>query len=148
MPWHSQAVFRFHWHQKGNKHLSLMKLPAFPSADCSFSGLGHSLQQLLPPAKRTHPDCASTTACMAAQQTDSAKKQSTSKIQFPKVIYYNVAWIAVQAQRKNKQSRGWEQAAQGMARPSWHQCPQDRGLSSQNGAPRTGDRQHFDLGKW
>lgn len=41
MPWHWQRVFRFHRHQKGNKHLALIKLPIFPLADCSLPGLAH-----------------------------------------------------------------------------------------------------------
>lgn len=43
MPWHWQTIFGFHRHHKGNKPLALIKLPIFPLADCSFSGLGHTL---------------------------------------------------------------------------------------------------------
>lgn len=36
---------------------------------------------------------------------------------------------------KEKTVRGWEQAALGMGRSSWHHCPQGHGLSSQDAAP-------------
>jgi len=64
-----------------------------------------ALQQLLFPTSAPLLYCASTTICVAGRQTDSAEKQPRSKIQFPNVIYCEVAGTAVQAQRK-KQSEG------------------------------------------
>lgn len=105
MPWHWQTVFRFHRHQRGNKHLALIKLPIFPLADCSLPGLRHIFCSSCSfPTHTLLPHRASTTLCMAGQQTDSAENLPGSKIQFPNVIYHKVAWTAVQAQRETKNS--------------------------------------------
>lgn len=101
MPWHWQTVFRFHRHQKGNKHLALIKLSIFPLADCSLPGLRHIFCSSCSfPTHTLLPHCASTTLCVAGQQTDSAENLPGSKIQFPNVIYHKVAWTALQAQRE------------------------------------------------
>lgn len=42
MPCHWQTIFRFHRHQKGNKHLAMIKLPILPLARI-FSGLEHTV---------------------------------------------------------------------------------------------------------
>lgn len=76
------------------------------------------------------PHRASTTLCMAGQQTDSAENLPGSKIQFLNVIYHKAAWTAVWAQRE-KPVRGWEHAALGMGSPSWSHCHQGHALSSQ-----------------
>lgn len=84
-----------------NYPFSLLLTAASQASDTFFAAAA------LFPTHTLLPHHASTTLCMAGQQTDSAENLPGSKIQFSNVIYHKVAWTAVRAQREKSQNSEW-----------------------------------------
>lgn len=131
MPWHWQRVFWFHRHQKGNKHLALIKLPIFLVADCSLPGLRHVFCSSCSfPNSHT-----ATTPCQHnplhgwtanwSSWKPTWKQNSVPKSDLPQSCTNSCAGTKGKKKTtKKKTVRGWEHAALGMGWSNWSHCHQ------------------------